>query len=87
MFQMSNMVIILLQKYLKQFGQDGVAKVLNKDVCVCLEPIVVVCVQLAEEDALLHKARTKILEGFTHCFVIYLISSTISYLPAKWLFN
>ncbi len=37
MFTMSNMLIMLLQRYLKQFAQDGIAKVPNEDVCVCSE--------------------------------------------------
>jgi hypothetical protein len=32
MFTMSNMVIMSLQKYLKQFAQEGIAKVPNEDV-------------------------------------------------------
>ncbi len=32
MFTMSNMVITLLQKFLKQFAQEGVARVPNEDV-------------------------------------------------------
>ncbi len=32
MFMMSNMVITLLQKFLKQFAQEGVARVPNEDV-------------------------------------------------------
>jgi hypothetical protein len=32
MFTMSNMVITLLQKILKQFAQEGVARVPNEDV-------------------------------------------------------
>ncbi len=32
MFMMSNMVITLLQKFLKQFSQEGVARVPNEDV-------------------------------------------------------
>jgi hypothetical protein len=36
MFTMSNMVIMLLQKYLKQFAQDGVAKIPNENVQIFL---------------------------------------------------
>ncbi len=32
MFTMSNMVIMSLQKYLKQFAREGIAKVPNEDV-------------------------------------------------------
>ena len=32
MFTMSGMVVLSLQKYLKQFAQDSIAKVPNKDV-------------------------------------------------------
>jgi hypothetical protein len=32
MFTMSGMVVLSLQKYLKQFAQDGIAKVPNEDV-------------------------------------------------------
>jgi hypothetical protein len=48
MFTMSNMVIQLLQKYLKQFAQDGIAKVPNEDVRLCSEQINAVCARLAE---------------------------------------
>ncbi len=34
MFMMSDMVVMLLQHYLKQFAQDRIAKVPNEDVCV-----------------------------------------------------
>ncbi len=39
MFTMSNMVIMSLQKYLKQFAQEGIAKVPNEDVRLCTEHI------------------------------------------------
>jgi hypothetical protein len=52
MFTVINMVIMSLQKYLKQFAQEGNAKVLNEDVQICLEQIAAVCVCLAMVDAL-----------------------------------
>jgi hypothetical protein len=70
MFTMSSMVVFLLQKYLKQFAQDGIAKVPNKDVPVCTEQLLAVSTHLAEVDALPHKAAGQILEGFTCCSVV-----------------
>jgi hypothetical protein len=67
MFRMSNMVIMLLQRYLKQFAQDGIAKVPNKDVRVCPEQLVAMCTRLAEVDALPQESIGFILEGLTHC--------------------
>ncbi len=52
MFTMSNMVIMLLQRYLKQFAQDGIAKDPNEDVRVCSEQLIAVCTRLAKVDAL-----------------------------------
>jgi hypothetical protein len=69
MFTMSDMVIMLLQHYLKQFAQEGIAKVTNKDVCVCSEQLVAVCMRLAEVDALPQESIGFILEGLTHCSV------------------
>ena len=69
MFTMSNMVIMLLQHYLKQFAQDGIAKVPNKNVCVCSEQLVAVCTHLAEVDALPQESIGFILEGLTRCSV------------------
>jgi len=54
MFTMSNMVIRSLQKYLKQFAQEGIAKVPNEDVHLCSEQINAVCARLAEVDQLPH---------------------------------
>jgi hypothetical protein len=51
MFTMSNMVITLLQKCLKQFAQEGLARVHNEGV-QCAEQIAVVCACLAKVDAL-----------------------------------
>jgi hypothetical protein len=45
------MVIMLLQKCLKQFSQEGVAKVPNKDVRICSKQIAALCVHLADVDA------------------------------------
>ena len=39
MFTMSNMVIMALQKFLKQFKQEGAVKVPNEDVQLCAEQI------------------------------------------------
>jgi hypothetical protein len=69
MFTMSNMVIMSLQHYLKQFAQDGIAKVPNEDVCVCSEQLIAVCMHLAEVDALPQESIGFILEGLTHCSV------------------
>ena len=69
MFTMSNMVIQLLQKYLKQFAQEGIAKVPNEDVRLCSEQINAVCARLAEVDQLPQESTTFILEGFTRCSV------------------
>jgi hypothetical protein len=44
---MSNIVIMLLQKYLTLFAQEGLAKVPNEDVPLCLEQIDAMCVHLA----------------------------------------
>ncbi len=52
MFTMSNMVVMSLQKYLKQFTQEGIAKVPNEDVWICAEQLNAVCARLAEVDAL-----------------------------------
>jgi hypothetical protein len=70
MFTMSNMVITSLQKFLKQFAQEGVAKVPNEDVRLCAEQIAAVCARLAEVDALPQEVPGYILEGFTRCSVV-----------------
>ena len=70
MFTMSNMVIQSLQKYLKQFAQEGIAKVPNEDVRLCSEQINAVCARLAEVDQLPQESTTFILEGFTRCSVV-----------------
>jgi hypothetical protein len=70
MFTMSNIVIMSLQKYLKQLAQDGVAKVPNEDVRICLEQIAAVCPHLAKVDALPQEAPEYILKGFTWCLVV-----------------
>ncbi len=66
---MSGMVVLLLQKYLKQFAQDGIAKFPNKDIQVCTEQLLAVSACLVEVDALPHKAVGQIMEGFTCCSV------------------
>jgi hypothetical protein len=70
MFTMSNMVIMLLQKYLKQFAQEGVAKVPNEDVLFCSEQIAAVCAHLAKVDALPQETQGYILKRFTWCLVV-----------------
>ena len=70
MFTMSNMVITSLQKFLKQFAQEGLAKVPNEDVRLCAEQIAAVCARLAEVDALPQEVPGYILEGFTRCSVV-----------------
>ena len=70
MFTMSNMVITSLQKFLKQFAQEGIAKVPNEDVRLCAEQIAAVCARLAEVDALPQEVPGYILEGFTRCLVV-----------------
>jgi hypothetical protein len=70
MFTMSNMVITSLQKFLKQFAQEGIAKVPNEDVRLCAEQIAAVCARLAEVDALPQEVPGYILEGFTRCSVV-----------------
>ena len=70
MFTMSNMVITLLQKFLKQFAQEGIAKIPNEDVRLCAEQIAAVCARLAEVDALPQEVPGYILEGFTRCSVV-----------------
>ncbi len=67
---MSNMVGMLLQKYLKPFAQEGIAKVLNEDVKVCTKQLNTVCARLAEVDALPHETTGFILKGFTRCSVV-----------------
>ncbi len=69
MFTMSDMVIMSLQRYLKQFAQDRIAKVPNKDVCVCSEQLIAVCTHLAEVDALPQESIGFILDGLTRCSV------------------
>jgi hypothetical protein len=70
MFTMSNMVVMRLQKYLKQFAQERIAKVPNEDVWVCVEQLNVVCARLAKVDGLPQETTGFILEGFTHCSVV-----------------
>ncbi len=70
MFTMSNMVITSLQKFLKQFTQEGIAKVPNEDVWLCTEQIAAVCARLAEVDALPQAVSGYMLEGFTRCSVV-----------------
>jgi hypothetical protein len=63
MFMMSNMVITLLQKFLKLSAQEGVARVPNEDVAA-------VCACLAKVDALPQEVPGYILMGFTQCSVV-----------------
>ncbi len=70
MFTMSDMVIMSLQRYLKQFAQDRIAKVPNEDVCVCSKQLIAMCTRLAEVDALPQKSTGFILEGLTRCSVL-----------------
>jgi hypothetical protein len=70
MFTMSNMVITLLQNFLKQFSQEGVATVPNGDVQLCVEQIAAMCACLAKVDALPQEVPGYILEGFTRCSVV-----------------
>ncbi len=70
MFMMSNMVIMLLQRYLKQFAQDRIAKVPNKDVRVYSEQLIAMCTRLAEVDALPQESIGFILERLTRCSVL-----------------
>jgi hypothetical protein len=63
MFTVSNMVIMSLQRYLKQFAQEGIAKVPNKDARVCSKQLVAVCTRLAEVNALLQESIGFILRG------------------------
>ncbi len=67
MFMMSNMVITSRQKLLKQFAQEGVGRVPNEDVLLCVKQIAAVCAHLAEVDALPREVPGNILEGFTQC--------------------
>ncbi len=69
MFTMSDMVIMSLQRYLKQFAQDRIAKVPNEDVRVCSKQLIAVCTRLAEVDALPQESIGFILEGLTPCSV------------------
>jgi hypothetical protein len=64
------MVITSLQKFLKQFAQEGVARVPNEDVPLCAEQITAVCVHLAKVDALPQEIPGYIFEGFTRCSVV-----------------
>ncbi len=70
MFTMSNMVITLLQKFLKQFAQEGVVRVPNENVRLSANQIAVLCARLAEVDALPQEVPSYILEGFTQCLVV-----------------
>ncbi len=70
MFTMSSMVIISLQKLLKQFAQEGVARVPNEDVQLCAKQIATVCAHLAKVDAVPQEVPGYILEGFTRCLVV-----------------
>ncbi len=70
MFTVKNMVIMLLQKYLKQFAQEGLPKVPNEVVWLCLEQITTMCAHLTKVDALPQEAPGYILEGFTWCSVV-----------------
>jgi hypothetical protein len=63
------MVIMLLQRYLRQFAQEEIAKVPNENVCFCSEQLVAMCTRLAEVDALPQESIGFILEGLTRCFV------------------
>jgi hypothetical protein len=56
--------------YLKQFAQEGLAKVPNEDVWLCLEQIAAVCARVAKFDALPPEALGYILEGFSWCLVV-----------------
>ncbi len=52
MFTMSNMVVMLLQNFLKQFAKEGIAKVPNENVRLCTKQIAAMCAYLAKVDAL-----------------------------------
>jgi hypothetical protein len=70
MFTMSDMVIMSLQRYLKQFAQEGIAKVPTEDVRVCSGQLVAMCTRLAEVNALPQESIGFILEGLTCCSVL-----------------
>jgi hypothetical protein len=61
-----------VQKYLKQFAWEGIAKVSNEDVCLCTEQLNAnaVCARLAKVDQLPQESTMFILEGFTCCSVV-----------------
>jgi hypothetical protein len=69
MFTMSNMVVTLLQSFLKQFAKEGIAKVPSEDVWLCAKQIAAVSAYLAKVGALSQKVPGYILEGFTQCSV------------------
>ena len=70
MFTMSNMIVTLLQNFIRQFAKDGIAKELNEDVQLCAEQMAAVCARLAEVDRLPQEVPGYILEGFTRCLVV-----------------
>jgi hypothetical protein len=85
MFTIGNMVIMSLQRYLKQFAPEGIAKVPNEDVRICSKQLIAVCTRLAEVDALPQESIGFILEGLTRCSVPGLKTSTGSFvLPIKF---
>jgi hypothetical protein len=69
-FTVSNMVITMLQKFLKQNAHEGVARVPNKDVWLCAKQVAAMCARLAKVDTLPQKVPGYILEGFTWCLVV-----------------
>ncbi len=70
MLTMSNMVVMLLQNFLRQFAKKGIAKVPNEEVRLCAEQIAAMCAHLAKVDALPQEVPGYILEGFTQCLVV-----------------
>ena len=70
MFTMSNMVVRLLQNFLKQFAKEGITKVPYEEVRLYAKQITAVCARLAEVDALPQEVPGYILEGFTRCLVV-----------------
>jgi hypothetical protein len=68
-FTISNTVVTTLQGFFEIFAKDGIAKVLNKDICVVTEQIVAVAERLAKVSALPCEHTVQLLEGLTKCSV------------------
>ena len=81
MFDMSDIVITLLQDFFKNFARDGVAKYPSKNVAILVQQVNAVTERLAEAEALPRDMPLLLLKGFSKCSVPEFVG------PFELLFN